>query len=147
MDTQSIRHVVFPHSFFLKRIRVGKRTLLMRVLLPAFTADALQDLTAPYLPSLILVQTLLDTLTTFPPLPLPLAALVSTADQLALAADIQATDATGDHSTRQVVRPSASVLQACMSLLAVQPLLPGKGAQGSEAWEEICAAEVGGWNQ
>ncbi|BGP13711.1 hypothetical protein JCM10213v2_001646 [Rhodosporidiobolus nylandii] len=43
-------------------------------------------------------------------------------------------------------RPSNEQLQAAMSLLAVQPLLPGKLQSGSsEAWEEVLAAEVGGW--
>lgn len=34
-----------------------------------------------------------------------------------------------------------------MSLLAVQPLIPGKGGEGGpEAWEEYCVIEVGGWS-
>lgn len=34
-----------------------------------------------------------------------------------------------------------------MSLLAVQPLLPGKGGEGAEAWEEVLGVEVGGWTE
>ena len=35
-----------------------------------------------------------------------------------------------------------------MSLLAVQPLIPGKAMEGGpDAWEEVMAAEVGGWAQ
>jgi hypothetical protein len=33
-----------------------------------------------------------------------------------------------------------------MSLLAVQPLLPGKASDwGNDGWEEVLAVEVGGW--
>lgn len=45
------------------------------------------------------------------------------------------------------MRPKPEELQAAMSLLAVQPLIPGKMGEGPEAWEEILAVEVGGWNE
>lgn len=61
----------------------------------------------------------------------------------------ESADPTGSTtSSKELIkkRPTPEVLQACISLLAVQPLLPGKGMEGgAEAWEEICCAEVGGW--
>ncbi|KAL8280933.1 hypothetical protein RQP46_006612 [Phenoliferia psychrophenolica] len=90
-------------------------------------SDGIQSLTAPYTPSLILVRTLIETLTTFPALP----------------------SALEDKPKKELgpvkPRPKPEEIQAAMSLLAVQPLLPGKGAEGAEAWEETLAVEVGGW--
>ena len=92
-------------------------------------ADGIQTLTAPYSPSLVLIRTLIETLTTFPPLP--------------TSAEETEKSALGPVKAR----PKPEEIQAAMSLLAVQPLLPGKGSDGgAEAWEEILAVEVGGWN-
>lgn len=92
------------------------------------TADGLQDLTTFYPPSLSLIQTLLETLTTFPPLP------------------SEKGDLNTKSSAEAKLRPKAEELQAAMSLLAVQPLIPGKGGDGGpEAWEELMVVEVGGW--
>jgi hypothetical protein len=78
------------------------------------------------MPALTLIRTLLETLTTFPPL---------------------LSDAEEDKTASPAVeRPKVEEIQAAMSLLAVQPLIPGKGGDGPEAWEETMAAEVGGWN-
>jgi hypothetical protein len=93
-----------------------------------FPADGLQDLTTPYLHSLFLIRSLLDTLTTFPPLP----------------CDDDATKQTGEEKRE---RPKPEEIQAAMSLLAVQPLIPGKGGEGPEAWEETMCVEVGGWGE
>lgn len=90
-------------------------------------ADGIQDLTSHYGPSLILIHTLIETLTTFPPLPTG-----EPVDKKEAKSNLK-------------LRPKPEEIQAAMSLLAVQPLLPGKGGDGAEAWEEFMAVEVGGW--
>ncbi|ORY75391.1 hypothetical protein BCR35DRAFT_353684 [Leucosporidium creatinivorum] len=99
-------------------------------------ADGLQDQTTPYLHSLALIRSLLDTLTTFPPLP------SSTSP-----ASSDPTASTPPEEDKARPRPKPEELQAAMSLLAVQPLIPGKGGEGPEAWEEVMSVEVGGWNE
>lgn len=84
----------------------------------------------PYQHSLALIRSLLETLTTFPPLP--------------SAGKDPDTPPTVSNKVR--VRPKPEEIQAAMSLLAVQPLIPGKGGEGPEAWEEIMSVEVGGWH-
>ncbi|GAA5875473.1 hypothetical protein JCM1840_005982 [Sporobolomyces johnsonii] len=100
-------------------------------------ADGLADLTTPYTSSLALIRTLLDTLTTFPSLP-----------SASLPSDSSRSAASTPGRKDDRPRPSSEQLQASLSLLAVQPLLPGKqGDWGSEGWEEMMAAEVGGWGE
>ncbi|GAA5984667.1 hypothetical protein JCM11641_004554 [Rhodosporidiobolus odoratus] len=98
--------------------------------------DGLISLSAPYADSLTLIRSLLDTLLTFPPLP--------------TLSDPASPEPTGSRTPQPSQppqeRPSNEQLQAAMSLLAVQPLLPGKMMSGSsEAWEEVLGVEVGGW--
>lgn len=128
-----------------------------RRLLTSLTADGLAELTSHYSPSLILIRSLVDTLTTFPVLADILPPLISPLDFVTPDPDtkptppppsikpIEKATATKESETRR--RPKSEELQACMSLLAVQPLIPGKMNQGSpEAWEEICCVEVGNWS-
>ncbi|GAA5822651.1 hypothetical protein JCM11251_004330 [Rhodosporidiobolus azoricus] len=112
--------------------------------------DGLLALTTPYHSSLTLIRSLLDTLLTFPRLPsnlvaLPPSANPTTASTPSISTPTAASPA-GKDDEEDTERPSADQLQAAMSLLAVQPLLPGKlMSGGSEAWEEVLAVEVGGW--
>lgn len=108
------------------------RTWLSLISRPLHSADGLQDQTTPYQHSLTLIRSLLDTLTTFPPLP---------------SAEKDDKDAASSTSDDKRVRPKPEEVQAAMSLLAVQPLIPGKGGEGPEAWEELMRVEVGGWNE
>ena len=102
-----------------------------------FAGDGLLTLTAPYTASLSLIRNLLDLLTTFPPLPDQFT-LVAPSSKLPLRKH--------DSAGKPVARPSPEELQAAMSLLAVQPLIPGKAmASGPDAWEEMMAVEVGNW--
>lgn len=102
-------------------------------------ADGIQSLSTPYIQSLALVRSLLDTLLTFPPLP------SSSADALSTDAPVNSAKATPAETNK---RPSNEEIQAAMSLLAVQPLLPGKASDwGNEGWEEVMAVEVGGWER
>ncbi|GAA6006413.1 uncharacterized protein JCM10292_002681 [Rhodotorula paludigena] len=95
--------------------------------------DGVHALSKPYIDSLSLVRSLLDILLTFPPLPSPDSA--SPSSVISSAAPARA-------------RPSPEALQSALSLLAVQPLLPGKASDASaEAWEELMAVEVGGWER
>lgn len=90
------------------------------------TADGLLDLNSHYRSSLSLIQSLLVILTTFPELPSP--------------------TTTKDSKPKTIAaRPKPEEIQAAMTLLAVQPLLPGRNSEGSEAWEEVMTVEVGGW--
>ncbi|KAI5479317.1 hypothetical protein MNV49_003835 [Pseudohyphozyma bogoriensis] len=95
-------------------------------------SDGLQDLTSHYRSSFTLLATLVDTLTTFPPLP------SSSTDS--------ASDPQSKSTEPPIERPKNEEIQAAMSLLAVQPLIPGKGGDGPEAWEEVMSVEVGGWS-
>lgn len=102
-------------------------------------ADGIQALTTPYVHSLALVRRLLDTLLTFPVLP-----SASTSSPLLDTAPTTTSKAEKDDRPR----PSNEQIQASLSLLAVQPLLPGKANDwGSEGWEEVMAVEVGGWER
>lgn len=102
-------------------------------------ADGIQALTTPYVHSLALVRQLLDTLLTFPVLPSATAPSPSS--------DI-VSPATPHAEKDDRPRPSNEQIQASLSLLAVQPLLPGKANDwGSEGWEEVMAVEVGGWER
>ncbi|GAA5830152.1 hypothetical protein JCM3766R1_002800 [Sporobolomyces carnicolor] len=108
-------------------------------------ADAIAQLSIPFTSSLTLIRQLLDTLTTFPPLPSNLTS--------AIEGDAAKSSSTGAHTEKPKEdksrpRPSAEQLQASLSLLAVQPLLPGKqGDWGSEGWDELLTVEVGGWGE
>lgn len=105
-------------------------------------ADGIQALSMPYVQSLALVRSLLDTLLTFPPLP------TFTASSSALTEAPPTPSASKPAAEPVKVRPSNEEIQAAMSLLAVQPLLPGKANDwGSEGWEEVMAVEVGGWER
>ncbi|KAK4052947.1 hypothetical protein OIO90_004071 [Microbotryomycetes sp. JL221] len=126
-------------------------------------ADGLTTLTIPYRDSLVLIESLLDTLLTFPKLPdaptassTPFdtaeskdnAASESPLEHLMIPAPFQRQqDASSDSlERRRGARPSSESVQACMSMLAVQPLLPGKDREQSvEAWEELMALEIGGY--
>ncbi|GAA5868894.1 hypothetical protein JCM3774_006784 [Rhodotorula dairenensis] len=105
-------------------------------------ADGIQALSMPYVQSLALVRSLLDTLLTFPPLP------SSTTPNNALAEPASAPPSTKSANEPAKVRPSNEEIQAAMSLLAVQPLLPAKANDwGNEGWEETMTVEVGGWER
>ena len=98
----------------------------------------------PYIQSLALVRSLLDTLLTFPPLP------SSTSSSSTTQTESAPTPPTAQKSPAEPVktRPSNEEIQAAMSLLAVQPLLPGKASDwGNDGWEEVLAVEVGGWER
>ncbi|GAA5932748.1 uncharacterized protein JCM15063_002192 [Sporobolomyces koalae] len=102
-------------------------------------ADGIASLSQPYTSSLTLIRRLLDTLTTFPPLPSHLA-------PEARSSGAKSTSTALEDKSRP--RPTSEQLQASLSLLAVQPLLPGKqGDWGSEGWEELLSVEVGGWGE
>ncbi|GAA6013168.1 hypothetical protein JCM11491_005203 [Sporobolomyces phaffii] len=106
-------------------------------------ADAVASLSIPYTSSLTLIRQLLDTLTTFPPLPSQLAP----SDGETKTASSKAADQTAKADPNRP-RPTSEQLQASLSLLAVQPLLPGKqGDWGSEGWDELLTVEVGGWGE
>lgn len=107
----------------------------------SFVADGLLSLSAPYASSLTLIRSLLDLLTTFPPLPPSLTGSTTTTNPV----HKPGAESKGKPEA-PATRPSAEELQAAMSLLAVQPLIPGKGREGGpDAWEEVMAVEVGGW--
>lgn len=104
-----------------------------------YAADGLQALTTPYDHSLALVRQLLDTLLTFPVLPSATAPSPSSGT-------VSPDTSHAEKDDRR--RPSNEQIQASLSLLAVQPLLPGKANDwGSEGWEEVMAVEVGGWER
>lgn len=107
------------------------------------TADGIQSLSMPYIQSLALVRSLLDTLLTFPPLP------SSTTSSPTEAGSAPTAPATQKPPAEPVkTRPSNEEIQAAMSLLAVQPLLPGRASDwGNDGWEEVLAVEVGGWER
>ncbi|GAA5916178.1 hypothetical protein JCM6882_005408 [Rhodosporidiobolus microsporus] len=115
--------------------------------------DGLLALTTPYHSSLTLIRSLLDTLLTFPKLPSNLVALPTSTSPAPSTSAPSISAPTADAAAPKegkedgdMERPSPDQLQAAMSLLAVQPLLPGKlMSGGSEAWEEVLAVEVGGW--
>ncbi|GAA6006334.1 hypothetical protein JCM10207_000608 [Rhodosporidiobolus poonsookiae] len=116
--------------------------------------DGLIALSSPYHDSLALIRSLLDTLLTFPPLPSastpPSSSSASGPVSVTATADSSSSSspstATKDAGGAPQERPSNELLQASMSLLVVQPLLPGKlQSGGSEAWEEVLSVEVGGW--
>ncbi|GAA5842850.1 hypothetical protein JCM5353_003714 [Sporobolomyces roseus] len=99
-------------------------------------ADGIASQSIPYTSSLTLIRQLLDTLTTYPPLP----------SQLSASSDSAQTEKAKEDKTRP--RPTSEQLQASLSLLAVQPLLPGKPSDwSSEGWEELLSVEVGGWGE
>ncbi|GAA5978270.1 hypothetical protein JCM10908_004293 [Rhodotorula pacifica] len=103
-------------------------------------ADGIHSLSMPYIQSLALVRSLLDTLLTFPPLPSSSASTAPSTEPVPHTKTPAAEPAK--------VRPSNEEIQAAMSLLAVQPLLPGKASDwGNEGWEEVMAVEVGGWER
>lgn len=106
-------------------------------------ADGIQSLSMPYIQSLALVRSLLDTLLTFPPLP------SSTTSSPTEAGSAPTAPATQKPPAEPVkTRPSNEEIQAAMSLLAVQPLLPGRASDwGNDGWEEVLAVEVGGWER
>jgi len=100
------------------------------------TADGIASQSIPYTSSLTLIRQLLDTLTTYPPLP----------SQLSGTSDSAKNEKAKEDKTRP--RPTSEQLQASLSLLAVQPLLPGKPSDwSSEGWEELLSVEVGGWGE
>ncbi|BGP29883.1 hypothetical protein JCM10296v2_001632 [Rhodotorula toruloides] len=102
-------------------------------------ADGIQALTTPYIHSLALVRQLLDTLLTVPILP--------SASTSSPPLDTASTTASKPEKDNRP-RPPNEQIQASLSLLAVQPLLPGKANDwGSEGWEEVMAVEVGGWER
>ncbi|GAA5910972.1 uncharacterized protein JCM6883_000665 [Sporobolomyces salmoneus] len=108
-------------------------------------ADAIAQLSTPYTSSFTLIRQLLDTLTTFPPLPSHLSPTNETAVIKSASSDSQKQKTKEDKSRP---RPTSEQLQASLSLLAVQPLLPGKqGDWGSEGWDELLTVEVGGWGE
>lgn len=107
------------------------------------TADGVQSLSMPYIQSLALVRSLLDTLLTFPPLP---TSAPSTPIEAGSAPTVPAEPKPPAEPVK--TRPSNEEIQAAMSLLAVQPLLPGKASDwGNDGWEEVLAVEVGGWER
>jgi len=109
------------------------------------TADAVAQLSTPYTSSLTLIRQLLDTLTTFPPLPSSIS-LNDTKDGKSSKVSGAQGQKTKQEQSRP--RPTSEQLQASLSLLAVQPLLPGKqGDWGSEGWDELLTVEVGGWGE
>ncbi|GAA5877492.1 hypothetical protein JCM16303_003353 [Sporobolomyces ruberrimus] len=106
-------------------------------------ADAIASLSIPYTSSLTLIRQLLDTLTTYPPLPSHITSDSATSKSSTTSSQAEATKPDKDRS-----RPTSEQLQASLSLLAVQPLLPGKqGDWGSEGWDELLTVEVGGWGE
>ncbi|GAA6029416.1 hypothetical protein JCM8097_003667 [Rhodosporidiobolus ruineniae] len=110
--------------------------------------DGLTALTTPYLDSLTLIRSLLDTLTTFPPLPSYLLPSPSPSSSSSSEPAPPAPAPTPASAVQDppAERPSPELLQAALSLLVTQPLLPGKlQSGGSEAWEELLSVEVGGW--
>ncbi|GAA5989935.1 hypothetical protein JCM5350_004970 [Sporobolomyces pararoseus] len=108
-------------------------------------ADAIAQLSTPYTSSLTLIRQLLDTLTTFPPLPSQLVTN-DAPDSKSSPSSSTRTQETKEDKSRP--RPTSEQLQASLSLLAVQPLLPGKqGDWGSEGWDELLTVEVGGWGE
>ncbi|BGP45876.1 hypothetical protein JCM10450v2_001711 [Rhodotorula kratochvilovae] len=101
-------------------------------------ADGVAALSRPYGDSLALIRQQLDVLLLFPVLPSP-SAPTTPADE---------TPEKEKEKEKDPARPSNEQLQAALSLLAVQPLLPGKASDGgAEAWEEIMCVEVGGWER
>ncbi|GAA5922569.1 hypothetical protein JCM3775_005775 [Rhodotorula graminis] len=100
-------------------------------------ADGVAALSKPYADSLALIRAQLDVLLLFPELP---------SSTPSTAASPSSDDRPSAERTRR--RPTNEQLQAALSLLAVQPLLPGKASDaGAEAWEEVLAVEVGGWER
>ncbi|KAK4048809.1 hypothetical protein OIV83_004575 [Microbotryomycetes sp. JL201] len=117
-------------------------------------SDGLQALTMPYKDALVLTESLLDTLLTFPPLPAnnppvdqsthaPTSGEEGLSKPQSLEAIIDSTSMTIARNRLPGQRPSSETIQACMSMLAVQPLLPSKDRHtSSEAWEEFIAVEM-----
>ncbi|KAM0792099.1 hypothetical protein ACM66B_004803 [Microbotryomycetes sp. NB124-2] len=119
-------------------------------------ADGLQSLTTPYQDSLVLTESLLDTLLTFPQLPVSQSTEPSKLDTTTTTTTSETTfdnqsqsiesliDATRQRRQRlPAQRPGPETIQACMSMLAVQPLLPSKDRQSSsEAWDELISVEM-----
>ncbi|GAA6060141.1 hypothetical protein JCM10212_001438 [Sporobolomyces blumeae] len=106
-------------------------------------ADGIATVTLPYTSSLTLIRQLLDTLTTFPPLPSQLDPSQNSATK---GRSDPGSPETKSKSSEARPRPTSEQLQASLSLLAVQPLLSGKqGDWGSEGWDEVLCVEVGGW--
>jgi len=110
--------------------------------------DGLIDLTENYERSLELVRTLSSILVSYPSLPIPIPTSTSTPTPSPTTnpttAPNRETDTKKEEEKERKSTPEE--IQAALSLLAVQPLLPGKGSEGgSEAWEELMAVEVGGW--
>ena len=130
-------------------------------------ADGLQSLTMTYRDSFNLTVALLETLLTFPPLPTP------PPDQTSKPSSTLVEETVPSATTTQIVkdtepqpsieqllsfspskkpgkRPSNESVQASMSLLACQPLLPGKDRDSmlsSEGWEDVMSVEIGGYAQ
>lgn len=115
----------------------------------ALTADGLLALTAPYYGSLDLIRSLLDLLTTFPPLPQDLAPGAPQIQGIRLHQSDRSAEGSkqkgkAGKKDENEKRPAPEEIQAAMSLLAVQPLIPGKGSpDGPDAWEDTLAVEVG----
>ncbi|GAA5843749.1 hypothetical protein JCM9279_000132 [Rhodotorula babjevae] len=102
-------------------------------------ADGVAALSKPYADSLALIRAQLDVLLLFPELPSSTSLSVATPSP---------DDPQPEPKQAARRRPTNEQLQAALSLLAVQPLLPGKASDaGAEAWEEMLAVEVGGWER
>ncbi|GAA6047638.1 hypothetical protein JCM3770_001602 [Rhodotorula araucariae] len=101
-------------------------------------ADGVAALSRPYGDSLALIRQQLDLLLLFPPLPSP--------EAPGFPGEMHGEEDEGDSPA--ATRPTNEQLQAALSLLAVQPLLPGKASDGgADAWEETLAVEVGSWER
>lgn len=123
----------------------------------SYAVDGLQALTEPYTPSLALIRELVDILTSFPSSmtltavspPPPLSSSRSSPPGVVNSNEHDGTRNGTNHnaSTGDQARPSNDHIQAAMSLLAIQPLLPPSKTSdaSSEAWEETLAVEVGGY--
>lgn len=105
------------------------------------TADGIAALSKPYADSLALIRTQLDILLLFPELP-------SASSSSSFPSLSAFSSPAQPPKSQERPRPTNEQLQAALSLLAVQPLLPGKASDaGAEAWEEVLAVEVGGWER